>query len=57
MIVRLLQTEEPRWGCSNNNSEIVAKSISVLNEPKRVWRVFELSTYGLCANSKLVCEL
>ena len=54
MIVRLLQTEEPRWGC--NNSKIVATSISVLNKPKRVWWVFELSTYGLCANNKLVRE-
>ena len=35
MIVRSLQTEEPRWGCNNNNnSEIVATSISVLNKPK-----------------------
>ena len=56
MIVRSLQTEEPMWGCNNNNSEIVATSILVLNNPKRVWQVFELSTYGLCANNKMVFE-
>ena len=32
MIVRLLQAEEPRWGCINN--EIGATNISVLNKPK-----------------------
>ena len=30
MIVKLLQTEEPRWGCIN--SEVGATSISVLNK-------------------------
>ncbi len=40
MIVRLLQTEGPRWGCINN--EVGATSISVLNKPKRVRQGFEL---------------
>ena len=40
MIVRLLQIEDPRWGCINN--EIGATSISVLTNPKLVRHGFKM---------------